>query len=61
MKISQMSSRKREVIVSRGKKLERHAASDKRVRRKPLIPIIGWLFSKKKGSHEDDDLPLRAN
>ncbi|XP_027362688.1 WEB family protein At3g51220-like [Abrus precatorius] len=26
--------------------------SMKKVKRKPLMPLIGWLFSKKKGSHE---------
>ncbi|XP_022752320.1 WEB family protein At2g17940-like [Durio zibethinus] len=42
-----------QVIVNREEKLER-PTSAKKVRRKPLIPIIGWLFSKKKGNKEDD-------
>ncbi|XP_061345670.1 WEB family protein At3g51220-like [Gastrolobium bilobum] len=28
--------------------------SVKKAKRKPLVPLIGWLFSKKKGSHEVD-------
>ena len=48
-----------QVIVNREEMLQR-PASIKKVRRKSLISIIGWLFSKKKGSQEDDE-PLRAN
>ncbi|KAK6237334.1 hypothetical protein QUC31_002803 [Theobroma cacao] len=48
-----------QVIVNREEKLERQAPV-KKVRRKSLIPVIGWLFYKKKGSQEDDQ-SLRAN
>ncbi|XWS42165.1 hypothetical protein CRYUN_Cryun17cG0144700 [Craigia yunnanensis] len=47
-----------QVIVNREEMLQR-PASVKKVRRKSLIPLIGWLFSKKKG--QEDDQPLRAN
>ncbi|XWS33856.1 hypothetical protein CRYUN_Cryun22dG0118900 [Craigia yunnanensis] len=49
-----------QVIVNKEEKLER-PTSVKKVRRKLLIPIIGWLFSKKKGSQEEDQYSLRAN
>ncbi|XVF15904.1 hypothetical protein REPUB_Repub09cG0196700 [Reevesia pubescens] len=49
------------VIVNKEEMQERPAASVKKVRRKSLIPIIGWLFSKKKGSQEEEDQSLRAN
>ncbi|XP_022774152.1 WEB family protein At2g17940-like [Durio zibethinus] len=47
-----------QVIVNRKEMLER-PASVKKVRRKSVIPIIGWLFSKK--GCQDDDQPLKAN
>ncbi|XVE82491.1 hypothetical protein DITRI_Ditri16bG0009000 [Diplodiscus trichospermus] len=49
-----------QVIVNKDETRER-SASVKKVRRKSLIPIIGWLFSKKKGNQEDDQCSLRAN
>ena len=49
-----------QVIVNREEMQER-STSVKKVRRKPLIPIIGWLFCKKKGIQEDDQNSLRAN
>jgi len=39
------------VIPNKGELLER-PPSVKKTKRKPLMPLIGWLFSKKKGSHE---------
>ncbi|XVF18021.1 hypothetical protein REPUB_Repub10bG0175500 [Reevesia pubescens] len=50
------------VLVNRDEMLER-SASVKKVRRKSLIPIIGWLFSKKKGNNQEDDQiqSLRTN
>ncbi|KAK7406815.1 hypothetical protein VNO78_08448 [Psophocarpus tetragonolobus] len=41
------------VIPNKGELLGR-PHSDKKVKRKPLMPLIGWLFSKKKGGHEVD-------
>ncbi|XVF62181.1 hypothetical protein PTKIN_Ptkin08bG0196400 [Pterospermum kingtungense] len=50
-----------QVIVNR-KDMVGRPGSVKKVKRKPLIPMIGfgWLFAKKKGVQEDDQ-PLRAN
>ncbi|XP_020218311.1 WEB family protein At2g17940 [Cajanus cajan] len=42
-----------QVIPNKGELLGR-PPSVKKVKRKPLMPLIGWLFSKKKGSHEVD-------
>ncbi|ESW29914.1 hypothetical protein PHAVU_002G109000 [Phaseolus vulgaris] len=41
------------VIPNKGELLER-PPSVKKTKRKPLMPLIGWLFSKKKESHEID-------
>ncbi|KOM28068.1 hypothetical protein LR48_Vigan499s001200 [Vigna angularis] len=41
------------VIPNKGELLGR-PPSVKKTKRKPLMPLIGWLFSKKKGSHEID-------
>ncbi|QCD91109.1 hypothetical protein DEO72_LG4g2073 [Vigna unguiculata] len=41
------------VIPNRGELLGRPPSVEK-TKRKPLMPLIGWLFSKKKGSHEID-------
>ncbi|TYH44540.1 hypothetical protein ES332_D11G202000v1 [Gossypium tomentosum] len=48
-----------QVIVNQDGTPEK-TASVKKVRRKSLVPIIGWLFQKKKASQEDD-LSLRTN
>lgn len=42
-----------QVIPNKGELLGR-PPSVKKPKRKPLMPLIGWLFSKKKGSHEVD-------
>lgn len=42
-----------QVIPNKGELLGR-PPSVKKAKRKPLMPLIGWLFSKKKGSHEVD-------
>ncbi|MBA0560716.1 hypothetical protein Golob_017594 [Gossypium lobatum] len=49
-----------QVIVNQDGTPEK-TASVKKVRRKSLVPIIGWLFQKKKASQEDDHLSLRTN
>ncbi|XVF59765.1 hypothetical protein PTKIN_Ptkin07bG0302300 [Pterospermum kingtungense] len=54
------------VIVNKeDKKLQESPSpnSVKKVRRKTLVPIIGWLFSKKKRNQEGhhDQYPIRAN
>lgn len=41
------------VIVSKDELLER-PPSFKKTKKKPLMPLIGWLFSRKKGGHEGD-------
>ncbi|OMO57054.1 hypothetical protein CCACVL1_26036 [Corchorus capsularis] len=47
------------VIVNKSEEME-SPGSVKKGRRKSVIPIIGWLFSKKKGSHENYQ-SLRTN
>ncbi|TKY70351.1 WEB family protein [Spatholobus suberectus] len=42
-----------QVIPNKGELLGR-PPSVKKAKRKPLMPLMGWLFSKKKGSHEVD-------
>lgn len=46
------------VIVSRGEMPERPTSMNK-LKRKSLLPIFGWLFSKKKGIQEYES-PIRA-
>ncbi|XP_059440289.1 WEB family protein At2g17940 [Corylus avellana] len=41
------------VIVSKDELLER-PPSFKKTKKKPLMPLIGWLFSRKKGGHDGD-------
>lgn len=40
-------------VISKDESLER-PPSFKKTKKKPLIPLIGWLFSRKKGGHEGD-------
>ncbi|XP_062145043.1 WEB family protein At2g17940 [Alnus glutinosa] len=43
-----------QVIISKDRELLERPPSFKKTKKKPLMPIIGWLFSRKKGGHEDD-------
>lgn len=44
-----------QVIISKDHKLLERPPSFKKTKKKPLMmPLIGWLFSRKKGGHEDD-------
>ncbi|KAK9285973.1 hypothetical protein L1049_025175 [Liquidambar formosana] len=45
----------RDIIDQDGNKvLERPPSFKKKMSKKPLIPLLGWLFAKKKGSHEGE-------
>lgn len=48
-----------QVIVSRDE-FQTRSPSMKKVKRKPLVPILGWLFPKKKGIQESESPTLEA-
>lgn len=43
-----------QVIINKDELPERSPSVKKTKKKKPLIPLIGWLFSKKKGAHEGE-------
>ncbi|PON42674.1 WEB family protein [Parasponia andersonii] len=48
-----------QVIVSRDE-FQNRSPSMKKVKRKPLVPILGWLFPKKKGNQENESPTVEA-
>nr|XP_023893465.1 WEB family protein At3g51220-like [Quercus suber]POE59705.1 web family protein [Quercus suber] len=43
-----------QVIINKDELPERSPSVKKTKKKKPLMPLIGWLFSKKKGAHEGE-------
>lgn len=43
-----------QVIPNKEHQMLERPPSVKKAKKKPIVPLIGWLFSKKKGSHEVD-------
>lgn len=48
-----------QVMVGRDE-FQNRSPSMKKMKRKPLVPILGWLFSKKKGAQESESLSVEA-
>ncbi|KAL5557566.1 hypothetical protein UlMin_039802 [Ulmus minor] len=47
------------VIISK-EQFQQRSPSTKKTKRKPLVPILGWLFTKKKGDQESETQTLEA-